>query len=133
MVSGSAAHYEGHTVAETIAAETIAAETIAAEVQHRPLQHQYHGRVTCFLETGHGQATFLWFDYDHPPKASEVVTDVASGEGREEGRLHDFIDISFAAEHMHCLTRPGMDSQSLVIRTLPCHSHEDEPGSSSAG
>jgi sulfide:quinone oxidoreductase len=56
--SGSAAHYQGHIVAETI----------AAEVQHRPLQHQYHGRVACFLETGHGQATFLWFDYDHPPK-----------------------------------------------------------------
>lgn len=56
--SGSAAHYEGHIVAETI----------AAELQHRPVQQQYHGRVACFLETGHGQATFLWFDYEHPPK-----------------------------------------------------------------
>lgn len=56
--SGSAAHYEGHVVAETI----------AAELQHRPIQHQYHGRVACFLETGHGQATFLSFDYEHPPK-----------------------------------------------------------------
>jgi sulfide:quinone oxidoreductase len=56
--SGSAAHYEGHVVAETI----------AAEVQHRPIQQQYHGRVACFLETGQGQATFLWFDYAHPPR-----------------------------------------------------------------
>jgi sulfide:quinone oxidoreductase len=56
--SGSAAHYEGHLVAETI----------AAELQHRPMHHQYHGRVACFLETGHGQATFLWFDYEHPPR-----------------------------------------------------------------
>ena len=56
--SGSAAHYEGHVVAETI----------AAELQRRPIQQQYHGRVACFLETGHGQATFLWFDYEHPPK-----------------------------------------------------------------
>jgi sulfide:quinone oxidoreductase len=56
--SGSAAHYEGHIVAETI----------AAELQHRPVQQQYHGRVACFLETGHSQATFLWFDYEHPPK-----------------------------------------------------------------
>lgn len=55
--SGSAAHYEGHIIAETI----------AAELQHRPVTHQYHGRVACFLETGHGQATFLWFDYEHPP------------------------------------------------------------------
>ncbi|HET8909430.1 MAG TPA: FAD/NAD(P)-binding oxidoreductase [Ktedonobacterales bacterium] len=56
--SGSAAHYEGRVVAETI----------AAELQHRPIQQQYQGRVACFLETGHGQATFLWFDYEHPPK-----------------------------------------------------------------
>ena len=56
--SGSAAHYQGHVVAETI----------AAELQHRPIRQQYHGRVACFLETGHGQATFLWFDYDHPPQ-----------------------------------------------------------------
>ena len=56
--SGSAAHYEGHVVAETI----------AAELQRRSIQQQYHGRVACFLETGHGQATFLWFDYEHPPK-----------------------------------------------------------------
>ena len=56
--SGSAAHYEGHIVAETI----------AAELQRRQIQHRYHGRVACFLETGHGQATFLWFDYEHPPK-----------------------------------------------------------------
>ncbi len=56
--SGSAAHYEGHIVAESI----------AAELQHRPIQRRYAGRVACFLETGHGQATFLWFDYEHPPK-----------------------------------------------------------------
>lgn len=56
--SGSAAHYEGHIVAETI----------AAELQHRPVERRYAGRVACFLETGHGQATFLWFDYEHPPK-----------------------------------------------------------------
>jgi sulfide:quinone oxidoreductase len=56
--SGSAAHYEGHVVAETI----------AAEVQHRPIRQLYHGRVACFLEAGDGQATFLWFDYDHPPQ-----------------------------------------------------------------
>ena len=56
--SGSAAHYEGHVVAETI----------AAELQHRPIRQQYHGRVACFLETGGGKATFLWFDYDNPPR-----------------------------------------------------------------
>ncbi|HEX6544106.1 MAG TPA: FAD/NAD(P)-binding oxidoreductase [Ktedonobacterales bacterium] len=56
--SGSAAHYQGHVVSETI----------AAELQRRPVQQQYYGRVACFLESGQGQATFLWFDYEHPPK-----------------------------------------------------------------
>ena len=27
----------------------------------------YDGKVMCFLETGHGQATTIRFDYDHPP------------------------------------------------------------------
>lgn len=27
----------------------------------------YDGRVLCFLETGHGQASQLVFDFDHPP------------------------------------------------------------------
>jgi sulfide:quinone oxidoreductase len=56
--SGSAAHYEGHIVAEEI----------AAELQHRQPNHTYRGRVACFLETGDRKATFLWFDYEHPPK-----------------------------------------------------------------
>ena len=29
--------------------------------------HTYDGHVMCFLETGHGMATQLVFDYHHPP------------------------------------------------------------------
>jgi sulfide:quinone oxidoreductase len=56
--SGAAAHFEGFVIAEQI----------AAELQHRAPRRQYDGRVACFLETGHGQASFLWFNYDHPPR-----------------------------------------------------------------
>jgi len=30
-------------------------------------KENYGGRVMCFLETGHGKATVLRFDYEHPP------------------------------------------------------------------
>jgi sulfide:quinone oxidoreductase len=56
--SGSVAHYEA----------SVAAEEIAAAVKgEAPPAHVYDGKVMCFLETGHGQATTIRFDYDHPP------------------------------------------------------------------
>src|ERR1051326_8936716 len=56
--SGSVAHYE---------ASVAAAEIIAAVKGEAPPAHVYDGKVMCFLETGHGQATTIRFDYDHPP------------------------------------------------------------------
>src|SRR5712691_11810003 len=56
--SGSVAHYEA-TVA--------AAEIVAAVKGEAPPSHVYDGKVMCFLETGHGRATTISFDYDHPP------------------------------------------------------------------
>lgn len=56
--SGSVAHYEA----------TVAAAEILAEIKgEAPPAHLYDGKVTCFLETGQGQATTIRFDYDHPP------------------------------------------------------------------
>jgi sulfide:quinone oxidoreductase len=56
--SGSVAHYE---------ASVAAAEIVAAVKGEAPPAHVYDGKVMCFLETGHGQATTIRFDYDHPP------------------------------------------------------------------
>ncbi len=56
--SGSVAHYEA----------TICAAEVVAAVKGEPAPaHVYDGKVMCFLETGHGQATTIRFDYDHPP------------------------------------------------------------------
>jgi len=56
--SGSVAHYEAE----------VAAAGIVAEARGEPApDHVYDGKVMCFLETGHGQATTIRFDYDHPP------------------------------------------------------------------
>jgi sulfide:quinone oxidoreductase len=56
--SGSVAHYE---------ASVAAAEIVAAVKGEAPPAHVYDGKVMCFLETGHGRATTISFDYDHPP------------------------------------------------------------------
>jgi sulfide:quinone oxidoreductase len=56
--SGSTAHFQSHVVAERISSAVKAVESADGH---------YNGRVMCFLETGHGKATVLQFDYDHPP------------------------------------------------------------------
>jgi sulfide:quinone oxidoreductase len=58
--SGSVAHYEAPVVAEQVAA-AIEGAPVPARV--------YDGKVMCFLETGHGQATTIRFDYEHPPRS----------------------------------------------------------------
>jgi sulfide:quinone oxidoreductase len=58
--SGSAAHFEAGVVAERITA------SIRGRDAH-PREGFYDGRVMCFMETGHAQATRIEFDYEHPP------------------------------------------------------------------
>jgi sulfide:quinone oxidoreductase len=55
--SGSTAHFEAPVVASQI----------ASRVRGTTAKENYGGRVMCFLETGHNQATTIRFDYDHPP------------------------------------------------------------------
>jgi len=58
--SGSAAHFEAKVLAERITALVKTGEPPATD-------GTYDGRVLCFLETGHGQASQLVFDFAHPP------------------------------------------------------------------
>lgn len=55
--SGSTAHFEAAVVASRI----------SSLVHGKAPRESYEGRVMCFLETGHGKATVLRFDYEHPP------------------------------------------------------------------
>lgn len=56
--AGSTAHYE---------AEVLAANLVA-EIRGARAGHRYDGKVYCFIEAGHGEATYITFDYQHPPK-----------------------------------------------------------------
>jgi len=59
--SGSAAHFEAKVLANRIAMAVNPLKYASADVH-------YDGRVLCFLETGHGQASQIVFDFDHPPQ-----------------------------------------------------------------
>jgi sulfide:quinone oxidoreductase len=64
--AGSTAHYE---------AEVVAANLVA-EIRGEAGGHRYDGKVYCFIEAGRGEATYITFDYRHPPRpqpASRLV------------------------------------------------------------
>ncbi len=56
--AGSTAHFEADVIAERISSEVL--EGSAAT--------EYDGKVVCFVETGFDEATYVWFNYQMPPK-----------------------------------------------------------------
>ncbi len=61
--AGSTAHFQAPVISEQI----------LRAVQRHPADGKalYNGHVMCFIEVGHGKATAIDFDYDHPPKPHE--------------------------------------------------------------
>ncbi|MBY0431218.1 MAG: NAD(P)/FAD-dependent oxidoreductase, partial [Rhodospirillales bacterium] len=55
--AGSTAHYQADTVADNL----------AALIQDGHWAREYDGKVFCFIETGLGEGTYIWFDYTTPP------------------------------------------------------------------
>jgi sulfide:quinone oxidoreductase len=62
--AGSTAHFEAPVIVEHVVA-TLRGTT------PDPRHAAYGGHVMCFLETGHGKASLLDFDYQRPPKVAE--------------------------------------------------------------
>ncbi|MFA5785467.1 MAG: FAD/NAD(P)-binding oxidoreductase [Actinomycetota bacterium] len=60
--SGSTAHYQSPVVVERIAAGVQGVD-LARNKGH------YDGKVACFMETGQGKGTILYFNYERPPKS----------------------------------------------------------------
>jgi len=56
--AGSVAHYQASTVAANV----------AARIRGLPATARYGGKTFCFIETGNDEATYVEFDYDHPPR-----------------------------------------------------------------
>ncbi len=56
--AGSVAHFEAEVVAENL----------AAQIKGLPPTARYFGKAMCFIETGFSEATYIWFDYETPPR-----------------------------------------------------------------
>ena len=65
--AGSVAHFE---------AEVLAQNLVGLLADGAPLKHRYSGKVFCFIEAGMEKATFITFDYDHPPLVSPPTQSV---------------------------------------------------------
>lgn len=55
--AGSVAHFQAEVVSENLV-NLLTGQSPA---------YRYHGKTFCFLETGLSTATYITFDYDHPP------------------------------------------------------------------
>lgn len=55
--AGSVAHYQAGVVGQRI----------ASRIRDRPATATYDGKTLCFIETGMDAASFVEFDYEHPP------------------------------------------------------------------
>ena len=55
--AGSVAHYQAGVVGQRL----------ASEIRDRPATATYDGKTLCFIETGMDAASFVEFDYEHPP------------------------------------------------------------------
>ncbi|MCS7130346.1 MAG: NAD(P)/FAD-dependent oxidoreductase [Archaeoglobaceae archaeon] len=56
--AGSVAHFQAEVLAENI----------SAEIKGLPPTARYFGKAMCFIETGFDEATYIWFDYETPPR-----------------------------------------------------------------
>lgn len=55
--AGSTAHFEADVVSSNL----------VNRIRGGQGSHRYNGKVFCFIETGRDQATYVKFDYEHPP------------------------------------------------------------------
>jgi sulfide:quinone oxidoreductase len=55
--AGSVAHFQAEVLSQNV----------QAYLEHRPLGHSFDGHANCFIETGHGKALLIDFNYDVEP------------------------------------------------------------------
>lgn len=60
--AGSTAHYEAEVLTRNL----------VSRVRGLPETAMYDGKVACFLENSLGDASYITFDYNHPPKPAET-------------------------------------------------------------
>lgn len=94
--AGSVAHFEAEILTENIIRYT----------KGQPLKDEFDGHANCFIETGHGKALLIDFNYTHEPVEG---TFPFSGLGplslMKESRMNHFGKLAFKWIYWHMLLR----------------------------
>jgi sulfide:quinone oxidoreductase len=92
--AGSVAHFEAE----------ILTENVLSYIQGAPLTARFDGHANCFIETGHGKATLIDFNYDVQPLPGKFPLPVVGPMSLlKETRLNHFGKLAFEWVYWHML------------------------------
>jgi sulfide:quinone oxidoreductase len=108
--AGSVAHFEGE----------ILLENILSYINELPLEAKFDGHANCFIETGHGKAALIDFNYVTEPLAGKFPWPVVGPMGLlKVTRANHFGKLAFRWIYWHIL---------LTGKTLPVSTHMSMAG-----
>lgn len=108
--AGSVAHFEGE----------ILTENILSYIAGEPLEAKFDGHANCFIETGHGKASLIDFNYDTEPLAGKYPWPVVGPMGLlKVTRMNHFGKLMFKWVYWHML---------LTGKKLPVSTHMSMAG-----
>lgn len=108
--AGSVAHFEGE----------ILLENILSYINQLPLEAKFDGHANCFIETGHGKAALIDFNYVTEPLAGKFPWPVVGPMGLlKVTRANHFGKLAFRWIYWHIL---------LTGKTLPVSTHMSMAG-----
>lgn len=116
--AGSVAHFESEILAENID------RFIAGE----PLKEEFDGHANCFVETGHGKALLIDFNYTHEPvEGTFPFPGIGPLNLLKESRMNHFGKMAFRWIYWNLLL-PGyhLPFVSATMSEAGKHFHEDE-------
>ena len=103
--AGSVAHFQAE----------ILTENIAAYLAGRPLPASFDGHSNCFIETGHGRALLIDFNYDVEPLPGKFPFAIGPLSLLKESRLNHLGKLAFRWVYWHLLL-PGRDLIGIPTR-----------------
>jgi sulfide:quinone oxidoreductase len=94
--AGSVAHFEAE----------ILTENILAYINDKPMKQEFDGHANCFVETGHGKALLIDFNYSHEPVEGEFpFPGIGPLKLLKESRMNHMGKLAFKWIYWHMLLK----------------------------
>jgi len=93
--AGSVAHF---------ACETLA-DNVLLHIQGKPLKEEFDGHANCFIESGHGKAVLIDFNYEHEPHEGLFPFWFGPLRLLEDSRINHWGKLAFYWVYWHILLR----------------------------